>query len=78
MEIMNNQYHISLEIDEYMFDRYVADKVRGEFTNYKTYKDKFPEVKCHFILRNKTEDTSDGSILRLYCVEEKGYFARSN
>ena len=71
MEIMNNQYHVSLEIDEYIFDRYVANKSRYKF---KTYKDKFPEVKCHFILRNKTEDTPEGSILTLYRVEEKGDF----
>ena len=30
MEMVNNQYEIAVDIDEYIFDRYVKNKVREE------------------------------------------------
>ena len=46
-----NQYEFSIEIDEYIFNRFVKDNVRKPYNNYEDYKDTFPNCKCNFILR---------------------------
>jgi|TARA_E500000318_G_C3490015_1_gene183944 hypothetical protein len=50
-----NQYEFSIEIDEYIFNRFVKDKVREPYNNYEDYKDTFPNCKCNFILRDQKE-----------------------
>ena len=52
---MFKQYEFSIEIDKYIFERFVKDKLRKPFQNYKKYKRKFPNCKCNFILRDKKE-----------------------
>ena len=32
-----NQYEFSIEIDEYIFERFVQNKVRDEYKDFKTY-----------------------------------------
>lgn len=49
------QYEFSMEIDEYIFNRFVKDKIRKPFNNYKTYKKEFPNCVCNFILRDQKE-----------------------
>jgi hypothetical protein len=49
------QYEFSIEIDEYIFNRFVKDKIRKPFNNYKTYKKEFPNCVCNFILRDQKE-----------------------
>jgi hypothetical protein len=56
MKMESNQYEISVNIDNYIFNRFVKDKVRKEFQTFKSYKSKFPDVKCYFILRNEEQD----------------------
>tara|TARA_R110002126_G_scaffold280178_1_gene427424 strand:+ start:53 stop:331 length:279 start_codon:yes stop_codon:yes gene_type:complete len=50
-----NQYEFSIEIDEYIFNRFVKDKVRKPYNNYEDYKDTYPNCVCNFILRDKKE-----------------------
>ena len=52
-----NQYEFSIEIDEYIFERFVQNKVRDEYKDYKVYKKNYPNTKCNFILRDKSQDT---------------------
>ena len=49
MEMVNNQYEIGVEIDKYIFNRFVKSKVREEFKNFENYKSSFPLTKCYFI-----------------------------
>jgi hypothetical protein len=56
MKMKNNQYEIAVDIDEYMFDRYVKNKVREEYQDFTFYKVMNPKTKCYFILRNVDED----------------------
>jgi len=44
------QYEFSIKIDEYIFNRFVKNKTTIQ--NFKTYRKKYPKVKCNFILRN--------------------------
>ena len=37
-----NQYEFSIEIDEYIFERFVQNKVRDEYKDYKVYKKNYP------------------------------------
>ena len=53
-----NQYEFSIEIDEYVFDRFVKNKVSNFLKDYKTYKENYPNTKCNFILRDKSETTN--------------------
>ena len=39
-----NQYEFSIEIDEYIFNRFVKDKVREPYNNYEDYKDNLHEI----------------------------------
>ena len=45
-----NQYEFSIEIDEYIFERFVQNKVRDEYKDYKVYKKNYPNTKCNFII----------------------------
>ena len=40
-----NQYEFSIEIDEYIFNRFVKDKVREPYNNYEDYKHMFGKLK---------------------------------
>ena len=44
------QYEFSIKIDEYIFNRFVKNKTTIQ--DFKTYRKKYPKVKCNFILRN--------------------------
>ena len=44
-----NQYEFSIEIDEYIFNRFVKNKVSVFLKDYKTYKENYPNTKCNFI-----------------------------
>ena len=52
-----NQYEFSIEIDEYIFERFVQNKVRDEYKDYKVYKKNYQNTKCNFIMRDKSDDT---------------------
>ena len=66
-----NQYEFSIEIDEYIFDRFVKDKVRKPYDNFKTYKKEFPNTKCNFILRDESETTNREDKIYLWDVSER-------
>ena len=68
MEMVNNQYEIGVEIDKYIFNRFVKNKVREEFKNFENYKYKYPLTKCYFILRNEEEDTERHNKLYMWSV----------
>ena len=66
-----NQYEFSIEIDEYIFERFVKNKVRDEYQDFKTYKKTFPNCKCNFILRDKSETTNREDKICLWDVSER-------
>jgi len=68
MEMKNNQYEIAVDIDKYIFDRYVKNKVREEYKDFTFYKVMNPKTKCYFILRNKDEDEDRHSKIYLWSV----------
>jgi len=68
MEMKNNQYEIAVDIDEYIFDRYVKNKVREEYKDFTFYKVMNPKTKCYFILRNEDEDEDRHSKIYLWSV----------
>ena len=68
MEMVNNQYEIGVEIDKYIFNRFVKNKVREEFKNFEKYKSKYPSTKCYFILRNEEQDTERHNKLYMWSV----------
>jgi hypothetical protein len=68
MEMVNNQYEIGIEIDKYIFNRFVKNKVREEFKNFEKYKSSFPLTKCYFILRNEEEDTERHNKIYMWSV----------
>lgn len=49
------QYEFSIKIDEYIFNRFVKDKVRKPYDTYKNYKKQFPNCVCNFIMRDQKE-----------------------
>ena len=49
MEMVNNQYEISVDIDEYIFERYIKNKCREEYQDFTFYKVMNPKLKCYFI-----------------------------
>jgi len=65
------QYEFSIEIDEYIFNRFVKNKLRKPYQNYKKYKKEFPNCKCNFILRDKKEDKNQESKIYLWDVSER-------
>jgi len=66
-----NQYEFSIKIDEYIFDRFVKNKVRNEYKNYKVYKKKYPNTKCNFIIRDKSKTTNREEKIYLWDVSER-------
>ena len=68
MEMKNNQYEIAVDIDKYIFDRYVKNKVREEYKDFTFYKVMNPKIKCYFILRNEDEDEDRHSKIYLWSV----------
>jgi len=52
---MLKQYEFSIEIDKYIFNRFVKNKLRKSYQNYKKYKRDHPNCKCNFILRDEKE-----------------------
>jgi hypothetical protein len=68
MEMKNNQYEIAVDIDEYIFNRYVKNKVREEYQDFTFYKVMNPKTKCYFILRNEDQDIDDHSKIYLWSV----------
>jgi 5-methylcytosine-specific restriction endonuclease McrA len=66
-----NQYEFSIEIDEYVFDRFVKNKVRDEYKDFKTYKKEYPNTKCNFILRDKSETTNQEEKIYLWDISER-------
>ena len=65
------QYEFGIEIDKYIFNRFVKDKVRKPYNVFKTYKKKFPNDKCNFILRDKSETTNREHKIYLWDVSER-------
>ena len=65
------QYEFSIEIDEYIFNRFVKIKLRKPYQNYKKYKKEFPNCKCNFILRDKKENNNQESKIYLWDVSER-------
>ena len=68
MKMKNNQYEIAVDIDEYIFNRYVKNKVREEYKDFTFYKVMNPKTKCYFILRNEDEDIDDHSKIYIWNV----------
>ena len=66
-----NQYEFSIEIDENIFERFVQNKVRDEYKDFKTYKKEYPNTKCNFILRDKSETTNREEKIYLWDVSER-------
>ena len=66
-----NQYEFSIEIDEYIFERFVQNKVRDEYKDYKVYKKNYPNTKCNFIMRDKSEDTNREEKIYLWDISER-------
>ena len=66
-----NQYEFSIEIDEYVFDRFVKNKVSNFLKDYKTYKENYPNTKCNFILRDKSETTNQEDKIYLWDISER-------
>ena len=50
------QYEFSIKIDEYIFNRFVKNKTREPYNNFKAHKRAFPKVVCNFILRGKNTE----------------------
>ena len=72
------QYEFSLDIDEYVFNRFVKNKVRKPYDNFKTYKKKYPNCKCNFILRDKKEDDKMEQKIYLWDISEREPFGVLN
>ena len=65
------QYEFSIEIDEYIFNRFVKDKVREPYNHYENFKDSFPKSVCNFILRDKKETKNGEDKIYLWNVSER-------
>jgi|TARA_R100001530_G_scaffold106983_1_gene74763 hypothetical protein len=72
MEMPNEQYEIYVPIDDYIFNRFVKDKVRKEYKTFKKYKKAFPDCTCNFILRNKKDDVGIENKICLWDISERG------
>jgi len=68
MEIGLNQYEIAIDIDEYIFNRYVKNKVREEYQDFTFYKVMNPKTKCYFIIRSEEQDEDRHSKIYLWSV----------
>ena len=65
------QYEFSIPIDEYIFNRFVKNKVKEQYKYYEDYKDSFPHTKCNFILRDQSEDNNNESKIYLWDISER-------
>ena len=65
------QYEFSIPIDEYIFNRFVKDKVREPYKYYEDYKDTFPHTVCNFILRDKSETKNREHKIYLWDISER-------
>ena len=66
----NKQYEFSIEIDDYMFNRFVKNKINKSI-DFKTYKKKYPNSKCNFILRDNKEEIYLWDISDRVALKEK-------
>jgi len=66
-----NQYEFSIEIDEYIFDRFVKNKVNFAYQKFEDYKKVFPDTKCNFILRDKSETSNNEHKIYLWDISER-------
>ena len=66
------QYEFSIEIDKYIFNRFVKNNVRKPYNNFKSHKKAFPNSVCNFILRDKKENpTFHESKICLWDISER-------
>jgi len=65
------QYEFSIEIDEYIFNRFVKNKVRKPYNNFNTYKKAYPNCKCNFILRDRKEDSKRENKIYLWDISDR-------
>ena len=66
-----NQYEFSIEVDEYIFERFVKDKVNFAYKKFEDYKKVFPDTRCNFILRDKSETTNQEDKIYLCDISER-------
>jgi hypothetical protein len=66
-----NQYEFSIEVDEYIFERFVKDKVNFAYQKFEDYKKVFPDTKCNFILRDKSETSNNEQKIYLWDISER-------
>ena len=67
----NKQYEFSIEIDDYIFNRFVKNKIDKSLQDFQIYKNKFPNVKCNFILRGNKEEVYLWDISERVSLKEK-------
>jgi len=67
----NKQYEFSIEIDDYIFNRFVKNKIDKSLQDFQIYKNKFPSVKCNFILRGDKEEVYLWDISERVALREK-------
>lgn len=65
------QYEFSIPIDEYIFNRFVKNKTREPYNDFKTHQKHFPNVVCYFILRDQSEDNNNESKIYLWDISER-------
>ena len=65
------QYEFGIEIDKYIFNRFVKDKVRKPYNVFKTYKKNYPNTKCNFILRDESETENKEHKIYLWDISER-------
>ena len=65
------QYEFSIEIDKYIFNRFVKDKTKHPYNNYEIHKKEFPNVVCNFILRDKSETKNREHKIYLWDISER-------
>ena len=67
----NKQYEFSIEIDDYIFNRFVKNKVNKSLQDFETFKKKYPNNKCNFILRGNKEEVYLWDISDRVALKEK-------
>ena len=67
----NKQYEFSIEIDDYIFNRFVKNKIDKSLQDFQIYKNKFPNDKCNFILRGDKEEVYLWDISERVALKEK-------
>ena len=66
-----NQYEFSIKIDEYIFNRFVKNKVKKPYDTYKNYKKQFPNCVCNFIMRDQKETKNNEDKIYLWDISER-------